>query len=232
MNPSAPRISVIIPVYNHAKYLPEAIESVLKQSLKPLEVFVVDDGSDDGSHLAAQAFGSKVQVLRQEHLGISAARNLGIRRAKGDFIALCDADDLFDPDKLAKQYELFIADPQLQLAFCRVQQFLSPDIPPEELEKYRCTEAGMAGAIPGALMATRQAFQQVGEFDPGVQVGEFLDWYGRAKLIHLKEQCHPEILYRRRIHGANHGIRTQDAKQQYLKVLKANLDRRRKMGNS
>lgn len=232
MNPSTPQISVIIPVYNHAKYLPEAIESVLNQSLTPLEVIVVDDGSDDDSHLSAQSFGPSVRVLRQEHLGISAARNLGIRHAEGDFIALCDADDLFDPEKLAKQYGLFTDDPQLQLAFCRVQQFLSPDIPPEDSGKYRCPDEAIAGGIPGALMATRQAFEQVGEFDPAIQVGEFLDWYGRAKLIGLKEQCHPEVLYRRRIHGENHGIRTKDAKQQYLKVLKANLDRRRKMGHS
>ncbi len=225
-----PKISVIIPVYNHARYLPEAISSVLAQSLKPMEIIVVDDGSDDDSHGAAETFGTLVKVLRQTHQGISAARNLGIQHASGNFLALCDADDLYDPQKLAKQWELFLADPELQMAFCHVQQFLTPDLPPAELAKFHCPSEAMAGTIPGALMIRTATFHQVGGFDPAIQVGEFLDWYGRAKVLNLKETSHSEVLYRRRIHGQNHGIRTKDAKQHYLKILKANLDRRRKIG--
>lgn len=225
-------ISVIVPVYNQAQYLGEAIDSLLRQSLPPKEILVVDDGSKDDSFAVAEKFGPPVQAMRQDHGGISAARNLALEHATGEFIALCDADDICEPGRLQKQWELFEKDPHLHMAFCQVRQFLCPSLPAEDQHKYRCNPESQPGILPGSMLVRREVFERVGKFDETIKVAEFLDWYSRAKTAGLKETCHPETLYLRRIHGHNHGIRSQNPKAHYLKLLKANLDRKRNQASS
>jgi glycosyltransferase involved in cell wall biosynthesis len=99
----APGVSVVIPSFNGERYLGEAIRSALDQSLPPLEVIVVDDGSTDGSAAVAISFGARVRLIRQPNRGSAAARNAGFFAAKGSWIALLDQDDLWHPDKLARQ---------------------------------------------------------------------------------------------------------------------------------
>lgn len=96
-------ISVVVPCFNAAPYLGQAVDSVLAQTFPPAEIFIVDDGSTDGSLEIAQRFGPPVQVMRQENSGPSAARNRGISCAKGDWIAFLDADDVWEPEKLERQ---------------------------------------------------------------------------------------------------------------------------------
>lgn len=95
------KISVVIPAYNAAPYLPRCLASISAQTLPPCEVIVVDDGSTDNTAQVAEALGAK--VIRQPNGGISVARNHGIRQAAGDWIALLDADDSWEPEKLARQ---------------------------------------------------------------------------------------------------------------------------------
>ncbi|NMC21488.1 MAG: glycosyltransferase family 2 protein, partial [Thermogutta sp.] len=104
-------VSVVIPVWNAARYLPETLQSVLRQTRPPEEIVVVDDGSTDDSAAVAEGFGPTVRVLRQENRGESAARNRGIEASHGDWIAFLDADDLWHPDKLARQLAAVRADP-------------------------------------------------------------------------------------------------------------------------
>ncbi len=96
-------ISVVIPCYNGAKYLRETLDSVLVQTHPVLEVIVVDDGSTDDSAAIAESFGPPVRVIRQPNQGESVARNRGIDEARGDWVAFLDADDLWEPEKLARQ---------------------------------------------------------------------------------------------------------------------------------
>jgi glycosyltransferase involved in cell wall biosynthesis len=98
-----PRVSIVIPTYNRAWTLAEAIDSVLGQTFASFEIIVVDDGSTDGTARLLQRYGSAVRVLRQINQGVSAARNAGIRSARGELIALLDSDDLWRPEKLARQ---------------------------------------------------------------------------------------------------------------------------------
>jgi len=99
-------VSVVIPCYNGSMYLRETLKSALSQTLSPLEVIVVDDGSTDDSATIAESFGSPVRVIRQKNQGESVARNRGIDEAKGEWIAFLDADDLWKPEKLEKQFEV------------------------------------------------------------------------------------------------------------------------------
>ena len=98
---SGVRISVVIPAYNAARFLPRCLASVFAQTLKPDEVIVVDDGSTDDTAALAAALGAR--VISRPNGGLSAARNTGIQNASSEWIALLDADDLWAPEKLERQ---------------------------------------------------------------------------------------------------------------------------------
>ena len=109
-----PKVSVIIPAYNRKLLVRRAIKSVLAQSFIDFEIIVVDDGSTDGTSL--MAFSPKVRYIRQNHLGAPAARNRGIREARGEYIAFLDSDDYFLPGKLEKQVAAMMKNPQAILS--------------------------------------------------------------------------------------------------------------------
>lgn len=115
-SPAAPpRISVVIAAYNAAPTLGETLRSLEAQSLRPMEIVVVDDGSTDGTWELLEGLGSPVRAFRQANSGIGAARNRGMREARGDFIALLDADDVCDPARLQLQFEYLSAHPDILL---------------------------------------------------------------------------------------------------------------------
>lgn len=96
-------VSVVIPTYNRAPLLEQAIASVLRQTAPAHEILVIDDGSTDATGELVRGYGGRVMLLTQPHLGISAARNRGLARATGEWIALLDSDDVWEPDKLERQ---------------------------------------------------------------------------------------------------------------------------------
>jgi glycosyltransferase involved in cell wall biosynthesis len=102
----SPHVSVVIPAYNAAPFLAEALESVLVQTVTDREIIVVDDGSTDDTRVITRAYGPAITVLAQDNRGLPAARNAGARHASGTWLAFLDADDVWFPDKLEKQLEL------------------------------------------------------------------------------------------------------------------------------
>ncbi len=113
------KISVVIPTFDRAHTLPRALDSVLAQSLPPEEIIVVDDGSSDETPQLLARY-PQITRLRQPNRGVSSARNLGIRQARGDWIALLDSDDEWLPDKLARQAALLRTAPELR--FCHTEE--------------------------------------------------------------------------------------------------------------
>jgi glycosyltransferase involved in cell wall biosynthesis len=107
-DPSHPSnsVSVIIPVYNGAKYIAQTLDSILAQTLRPIEILVIDDDSPDNSADIVRGFGDAVTLIHTENGGASAARNLGASKATGNWLAFCDQDDLWHPTKLEKQIRL------------------------------------------------------------------------------------------------------------------------------
>lgn len=99
------KISAIIPTFNRASLVCEAVESVLVQTLPVQEIMVVDDGSTDDTSERLKEFGDRIKIIRQENRGISAARNAGIENTTGDWLAFLDSDDVWKPNKLARQTE-------------------------------------------------------------------------------------------------------------------------------
>lgn len=110
-----PLVSVIIPTYNAAATLGETLDSVFAQTWTDMEVIVVDDGSQDGSQAVLERFGDRVRVVRQPNGGLASARNAGARLAQGRYIALMDADDLCEPERMALQVQALQAFPEAVL---------------------------------------------------------------------------------------------------------------------
>ena len=117
-----PLVSVVIPNYNGAKFLDESIRSVLNQNYPRLQIIVVDDGSTDESLLILQRYDTKIELIRQPNNGSAAARNAGINFAKGEFIALLDADDIWEENKISVQMNL-IESENYDLVYCGGQEF-------------------------------------------------------------------------------------------------------------
>jgi glycosyltransferase involved in cell wall biosynthesis len=115
-------VSVVIPTYNHAAYIREAIDSALAQTSAPLEIIVVDDGSTDDTPRILAEYGGRIRTIRQPNAGVSAARNTGIAAAAGDLIALLDSDDSWAPTKLERQIARMAVDPGVGLVHCGVEE--------------------------------------------------------------------------------------------------------------
>src|ERR1700674_2946625 len=93
-------VSVVIPTYNYRQFVVEAVESVLAQTYRPIELIVVDDGSTDGTRAELERFEGQIRYMFQENRGLPAARNRGIRAAAGEYVAFLDADDVWAPTKI------------------------------------------------------------------------------------------------------------------------------------
>ena len=219
-------VSVIIPVFNGERYLRVAIESAAGQTHRPLEILVVDDGSTDGSGAIAVGFGPPVRCVRQEHGGIGAARNRGVEATQGCYLAFLDADDLWESAKLAVQVAALESRSRTDAVFTHVRQFVSPDVSGSVRATLDCPPEPVAGLYPGTLLIRREAFLKVGFFPTDRKVGEFLDWYARAKAANLALTVLPEVLAHRRIHGGNHTLRHKADLRDYAAILKAAIDRR------
>ena len=154
-------ISVMIGAYNAAPYLGEAIESVFAQTQRPLELIVVDDGSDDGTGDVARSYGDRLTLVRQERGGNGAARNTAVAQARGDFFAFLDADDRFTPAKLALQLAALRADPELDVVFGHVREFVSPELTPEQRKLVRPPAPVSPWAAPNLMLIRRESFERV-----------------------------------------------------------------------
>ncbi len=221
-----PPVTVIIPVFDDTRYLDEAVESALAQTHRPFEIVVVDDGSEEPVQLAAR-FHGRVLLVRTAHRGQGAARNLAARRARGGLLAFLDADDVWLPDKLEQQVQLFEGDQGLDMVFGRFEEFVSPELRRADGTARQGEVHERTGPMPSTFLVRTKAFQRVGGFREDVVSGEFIDWYLRATEAGLREATIDRVVTRRRIHDRNAGVVKRDLRVQYALVLKDALDRRR-----
>ncbi|MGD0970557.1 MAG: glycosyltransferase family A protein [Desulfobaccales bacterium] len=181
-----PGLSVIIPTYNRAPLVKEAVASVLAQTWRDFEVLVVDDASRDGTAEALAAFGSRIRLLRSpSRLGVAAARNLGISAARGQWLAFLDSDDLWRPEKLARQMAYLAGLPELVL--CQTEetwerQGLKVNQPRSHRKIggwifFQSLERCLVS--PSAVILHRTVFQEHGGFDEGLPAAEDYDLWLR-----------------------------------------------------
>lgn len=233
---TAPLISCIVPVFNGEAYLREALDSILAQSYRPIELVVADDGSTDDTAAIVASYDGAIKYAHQPNKGAPAARNLGLQSASGEFVAFLDADDLWHPEKLARQMELFQAQPDLDVCVTHIQAFWIPSLAHEaELFRGHRLSQPLPGYVTVTMLARRRMFDPdaVGLFETSLNVGDPLDWFLRAGEHGAKFALHPDTLVSRRMHSSNlsweAGVRvmTRDMEESVIRVIKASLDRRR-----
>ena len=220
-----PEISVIIPFYNRKEYIREALESILCQDFRDIEIIAVDDGSVDGSAQIFKEFGQfPIHLISQENQGAASARNAGVQAAKGRFITFLDSDDVWDANKLSAQLTDFYHAGDSKLCFGHIQEFISP-----EFSQYQ--NNFQQRLIPGysfiTLLMLREAFFSIGELNASFQSAEFIEWFERAKHQGFSAYMSDSVYAYRRIHQGNIGRSKGSNAKQYLQAIKSSLDQRR-----
>jgi len=203
-----PEVSVIIPTYNSARYVAEAVDSVLRQSFDDFEVIVIDDGSTDDTQSVMSRYGSPVRYIRQKNGGVSRARNRGIEESRSRYVAFLDADDTWFPNKLEKQMAAIRNQPSHRAcysAFLVVDSCLTPIEVNRSKRHLTALEDlllyGNVVGTPGTVLCERGLFDR-GGFDP--ELSQCADWDMWVRLavetdfLYLNE---PLICYRQ--HDAN-----------------------------
>lgn len=178
-------VSVIVPTYNRAHMLKEAIDSVLAQTYTRFELIVVDDGSTDATQALLKSYGHRIKTIYQENRGVSAARNSGIRAASGELIALLDSDDYWLPEKLAAQVDFFVTQPQA--AICQTEEIWIRSgvrVNPKQRHKKlsgMIFEASLQLCLisPSAVMIRKSLLDKVGAFDEKMPACEDYDLWLR-----------------------------------------------------
>lgn len=205
----------------------QALESATGQTYKPAEIIVIDDGSCDNSASQIKQYQDSVKYVYQSKQGAAAARNRGVRLSRGDYLAFLDADDLWARDKLAIQMKALSQKVSIDAVFGCVHQFISEDVDDSVRNRLNCPDHPIAGFIPGTMLIRKKSFLKIGYFQTSWRVGEFIDWYLKAVECGLQMTVLPDILLERRLHNTNQGILKKDARTDYVRILKAALDRRR-----
>jgi glycosyltransferase involved in cell wall biosynthesis len=223
---SEPLVSVVVPFHNQERYLAEALESILVQTYEPIELLLVDDGSTDASGSIARRYSPPAHYLRRRNGGAAAARNTGVLATHGEFVAFCDSDDRWQPEKLALQLGSFAAEPDLDVSFTGMHEFVSPELDQASLPA-RAPRQIASGVGVSSMLARRHVFSRVGPFDEQLRLGEWADWYARVVESGCKVAIHPEILVHRRLHDRNNTLTNWHDRGEYARIFKRALDRRR-----
>ncbi len=207
-------VSVVIPNYNYANYVGEAVESVLRQTYNSVEIIVVDDGSTDGSKEVLSSYGGEIKTIFQDNSGVSAARNNGANQSSGKYLAFLDADDIWLPRKIEAQVKLFEENENLGLVHVGVE-----DIDAEG-NAIEINTDGLAGRVSRELllfersvilgggsgfMIRRDLFEKLNGFDLNLLTSADWDIFFRAA-TESEVGFVPDVLLKYRMHGSNmHG---------------------------
>jgi glycosyltransferase involved in cell wall biosynthesis len=198
-------VSVVIPAYNAERFVEQAIQSALQQSLPPREILVVDDGSQDRTRERARAAGSIVGVLSQANAGVSVARNTGILQASGRYVAFLDADDMWLPEKLERQLATLADDTRCRAAYS-FHVAVDDDLQPIETVRAprradTISDLLMIGNVvgtPSSVICERALLVELGGFDPALSLCADWDMWlrvaARGEFICVSE---PLVRYRR-----------------------------------
>jgi glycosyltransferase involved in cell wall biosynthesis len=216
-------VSVIIPTFNRAKYIQDAIQSVLNQTYPNYEILVVDDGStDDTRQIVAAIESEKIRYYYKCHQGIALSLNYGINHSRGHFIARLDSDDIFLPEKLGRQVQLLEENPDVDLVYTQVYKMTEdgkilsryPEghrLPPEPLRALR----NFLFAPSQSLMFRRECIEQAGVFDENFVIASDWDFFIRLAMVSKLAYIN-EPLVKTRTHS---GMITRDGIQKMTYII-------------
>ena len=190
MRSNAPYYSVIIPCYKAATTLPDTVRSVLSQTMSDYEILLVIDGCPNGTLEVAQSLAKtdpRIHVIPKENGGVSSARNIGIKAARGDVIAFLDSDDIWFPEKLERHHALFASDASVTVSYAQIR-FMTPEGEATSVTSNRPIEgldetlllAENVACTTSNLLARSEVFDRIGCFNETLQFDEDKEWIFRA----------------------------------------------------
>lgn len=179
------RVSVIIPTYNRSKYLINCLDSVFSQSFKDFEIIVVDDGSTDNTLSILDKYAHKINYIKQKNLGVSSARNCGIKNSKGIWLAFLDSDDLWHKDKL--RYQIDYLDKNEGALICHTdEKWYKNGLYINQMDKHKKSggrlfvkSLQMCMISPSSVMIKKDLFDKIGLFDESLPACEDYDLWLR-----------------------------------------------------
>jgi glycosyltransferase involved in cell wall biosynthesis len=224
-SPKSPLVSVIVPVFNGARFLGECLESLLAQEHPALDIVVVDDGSSDGSGDLAERF-SGVRVLRRSHEGLPATRNAGLGATAGPLIGFCDADDRWKPEKARRQVEYLESHPDVAVVLCRQDTFFEPGIAPPGWLRPDQVRGDLDGISPTSGLFRRSVFDRLGGFREVGRIGSDFDLLVRLRTADLRIALLEDSLCMRRIHDDNMMSRSEPDFAPMFQIVRDHLRNR------
>jgi len=221
-----PLVSVILAVRNGERFLAEALRSVQAQRYPAWELLVVDGHSTDGTETIARSF-PQAQWHVQPGRGLPDAWNYGLARARGEWIALLEYDDIWLPEKLPTHIAFMRAHPPLQYTLSHAEFFLEPGCAWPRGYNPEWLKRPQIGSFLSVFVARKSAFAQVGGFDSRWHSAADMDWFARAKDKKIPMAYLPETLARKRVHDANLTAQTESNHAELLQVMRQTLNRKR-----
>lgn len=202
-------VSIIIPTYNRGGFLKQAIDSALVQTYRDIEIIVIDDGSTDNTSELVSSYGDRIQYIKQNRKGVSAARNLGIKNAIGEFISFLDDDDLYLPHKIETNIEYFNKYPDVAL-LCSGFRFIDEignkvmrgDVFSEKSELTLHDIAIFTLVHTSSVIIRSDILQKTSGFREGARISEDYDLWSRILMLG-KGYAIPEVLTCFRQHAGN-----------------------------
>lgn len=217
------RISVVVPVYNGARHLPDAVRSIQMQGHPDTEIILVDDGSSDDSWSVISGIAGAV-AIRQQNQGPGAARNRGVEAASGEYLCFLDQDDLWCEGKTSLQLEWLKSDPGLGYVLGHTRFTLLDGHARPGWAKERYFEKPHPGYVVGVMMARRTAFDQVGPFSTGFASGvDDVEWFVRSQQLQVRREMLAETLLERRVHDSNFSGNTAQSNPELLSIIRRKL---------
>jgi len=216
-------VSVIVAAYNAEAFIAEALDSALAQDYRPLEVIVVDDGSADRTAEIAARY--DVKLVRQPNRGPAAARNAALDLARGKYVAILDADDVWPEDRLSVCVKALRDSPDAGLVLGMTEVFVTPGEPLPGHYPHGVPNPAW-GYMP-ALVVRRSLLDDVGRYDERLRTAEDIDWFMRARDAGAKLVTVEEVVLRHRIHAHNTSRHKKVNQAVMPGILRASLKRRR-----
>lgn len=246
---AAVKVTAVIPVYNCEKYIGEALESALAQTYPLHEILVVDDGSTDGTREALRPYWDSIVYVYQKNAGEAAARNTGIRRASGEYIAFLDADDAWLAEKLRLQIEYFEAHPEIGLVYTDMTTFDDAGVLDKSvrISRRRTFHSGKIFPFlfrevlfcPSSVVFRKTCAEKVGGFDESFLIGcDYEMWLRMARRFEFGYVDRPLVMYRQHANMSSRkmGQIPQNGVPWQAKVLNRTLELypevRRELGES
>ena len=215
-----------MPMYRPGRFIHEAIDSIVAEAEPGTEIIVVDDGSKDGTAESIEKRGfSNLLVLRQDNAGPASARNFGLSRARGEFVAFLDADDMWLEGKLGIQLQIMADHPYAGIVMGNTVGF--GEHAEDGDHRFLANWESRQFLQLGSALVRRQVFDKAGMFDPALRYAEDVDWFLRVREagVTIVEHVDPVLRYRRHTNNMTNDTDARD--KGFVCALMKNLQRKR-----